>query len=309
MSNNIQTSVPGFQYFMLPFLQVLSDGKTRHMNEVYELVIKHTVLTPDQCAVLLPSKADTLVRNRIGWVRTYLYKAGLITQVSRGNYHISPSGMQAIKDNPGGIDIKYLKTQEAFQEWGKSFSADKEDIESSEGSIGELKTPLELLESSYQIITNSVAEELLDRIKKATPAFFERLVVDVLIAMGYGGFDSSNGQVTQYSGDGGIDGIIKMDKLGLDTIYIQAKRWENTVPVSAVRDFAGSLLSKKARKGVFITTSYFPQSAHDYVKSIDPTIILIDGEQLSRIMIEYGVAVTRSKAYEIKRIDNDYFEL
>lgn len=309
MENINQVTVPGFQYFMLPFLQVISDGKTRHMNEINELVIKHTGLTPDQCAVLLPSKADTLVRNRIGWVRTYLYKSGLITQVTRGNYHISPSGLQAIKDNPSGIDIKYLRTQEAFQEWGKSFSAGKEDAESNEASIEELKTPQELLESSYQIITNSVAEELLDRIKKATPAFFERLVVDVLIAMGYGGFDSSNGQVTQYSGDGGIDGIIKMDKLGLDTIYIQAKRWENTVPVSAVRDFAGSLLSKKARKGVFITTSYFPQSAYDYVKSIDPTIILIDGEQLTRIMIEYGVAVTRSKVYEIKRIDNDYFEL
>lgn len=309
MENNTLVSVPGFQYFMLPFLQVLSDGKTRHMNEVYDLVIKHTKLTPEQCAVLLPSKVTTLVNNRIGWVRTYLYKAGLITQVSRGNYHISPSGLQAIKDNPGGIDIKYLRTQEAFQEWGKSFSTVKEDAESNEASIEELKTPQELLESSYQIITNSVAEELLDRIKKATPAFFERLVVDVLIAMGYGGFDSSNGQVTQYSGDGGIDGIIKEDKLGLDTIYIQAKKWENSVPVSAVRDFAGSLLSKKARKGVFITTSYFPQSAYDYVKSIDPTIILIDGEQLTKMMIEYNVAVARSKVYEIKRIDNDYFEL
>jgi restriction system protein len=309
MENINQVTVPGFQYFMLPFLQVISDEKTRHMNEIKELIIRLTGLTPDQCAVLVPSKEDTLVSNRIGWARTYLFKSGLITQVTRGYYHISPSGLQAIKDNPGGIDIKYLRTQEAFQEWGKRFSAGKEDPESNEASIEELKTPQELLESSYQIITKFVAEELLDRIKKATPAFFERLVVDVLIAMGYGGFDSSNGQVTPYSGDGGIDGIIKMDKLGLDTIYIQAKRWENTVPVSAVRDFAGSLLSKKARKGVFITTSYFPPSAYDYVKSIDHTIILIDGEQLTRIMIEYGVAVTRSKVYEIKRIDNDYFEL
>jgi restriction system protein len=302
-------SVPGFQYFMLPFLQILSDGKTRHMNEINELVIKRTGLTQEQCEILLPSKGDTLVRNRIGWVRTYLYKAGLITQVSRGNYHISPTGLQAIKDNPGEINTKYLRKLDAFKAWGESFSTSKEDAESNDTSIEELKTPQELLESSYQIITNSVAEELLDRIKNVTPAFFEKLVVDVLLAMGYGGFDSSNGQVTQYSGDGGIDGIIKMDKLGLDTIYIQAKRWENAVPVSAVRDFAGSLLSKKARKGVFITTSYFPQSAYDYVKSIDPTIVLIDGEQLTKIMIEYGVAVSRSKVYEIKRIDNDYFEL
>ena len=309
MNKNDQHSVPGFQYFMLPFLNVLSDGKTRHMNEVNELIIKNTGLTHEQCSVLLPSKADTLVRNRIGWVRTYLYKAGLIVQASRGNYHISQAGLQAIKERPHGIDIKYLRTQAAFQEWGNSFSNEKDDSVTESSTMETFKTPQELLETSYQIITNSIAEELLDRIKKASPAFFEKLVVDVLIAMGYGGFDSSNGQVTQYSGDGGIDGIIKEDKLGLDTIYIQAKRWENSVPVSAVRDFAGSLLSKKARKGVFITTSYFPQSAYDYVKSIDPTIILIDGEQLTKMMIEYNVAVTKNKSYEIKRIDNDYFEL
>jgi restriction system protein len=309
MEHNSQVIVPGFQHFMLPFLKVLSDGKTRHMNEIYDLVIKNTELTPEQCAVLLPSKVTTLVNNRIGWARTYLYKACLIAQVSRGNYHILPTGLQAIKDNPDGINVKYLRTQPAFLEWGKSFTAAKDDSVLSDSSVEEQKTPQELLESSYQIINNSVAEELLDRIKKTTPAFFERLVVDVLMAMGYGGFDSSNGQVTQYSGDGGIDGIIKEDKLGLDTIYIQAKRWENTVPVSSVRDFAGSLLSKKARKGVFITTSIFPQSAYDYVRSIDPTIILIDGEQLTRMMIEYNVAVAKSKVYEIKRIDNDYFEL
>jgi restriction system protein len=279
------------------------------MNEVNELVIKHTGLTPEQCTVLLPSKADTLVRNRIGWVRTYLYKAGLITQVSRGNYHISPAGLQALKDNPGGINIKYLRTQPAFLEWGNNFTTEKVDSEAGLSSVETFKTPQEVLETSFQTIMDSVAEELLDRVKKVTPAFFEKLVVDVLMAMGYGGFDSSNGQVTQYSGDGGIDGIIKEDKLGLDTIYIQAKRWENTVPVSAVRDFAGSLLSKKARKGVFITTSSFPQSAYEYVRSIDPTIILIDGEQLTRMMIEYNVAVSKSKAYEIKRIDNDNFEM
>jgi restriction system protein len=309
MNNTNQITVPGFQYFMIPFLQVLSDGKTRHMNEVNELVIKLTGLTPEQCKVLLPSKADTLVRNRIGWVRTYLYKAGLISQVSRGNYHISSAGLQALKNNPGGIDIKYLRTQPAFLEWGNSFTTEKVDADAGISSVETFKTPQEVLETSFQAIMDSVAEELLDRVKKISPAFFEKLVVDVLMAMGYGGFDSSNGQVTQYSGDGGIDGIIKMDKLGLDTIYIQAKRWENTVPVSAVRDFAGSLLSKKARKGVFITTSSFPQSAYDFVRSIDPTIILIDGEQLTRMMIEYNVAVSKSKAYEIKRIDNDYFEL
>jgi restriction system protein len=309
MDNKTPQLVPGFQYFMLPFLQVLSDGKTKHFNEIKDLIIEHTGLTDEQCSILLPSKADTLVRNRIGWVRTYLYKAGLIVQVTRGNYHISSDGLKAIKENSKGIDIKYLKTLPAFQNWGSSFNSNGVNTSDENISLASIKTPQELLESSHQEIMDSVAEELLDRIKKVTPQFFEKLVVDVLMAMGYGGFDTSNGQVTQYSGDGGIDGIIKEDKLGLDTIYIQAKRWENTVPVSSVRDFAGSLLSKKARKGVFITTSSFPQSAYDYVKSIDPTIILIDGEQLTRMMIEYNVAVSKSKTYEIKRIDNDYFEI
>ena len=306
-TNNVSDSIPGFQYFMTSFLKILADGSTKHIRAIIDDVIKLEGLTPEQCAVRLPSQGDTQVVNRIAWVRTYLNKAGLIKQVSRGFYHITPNGLEALKQ-PGRIDIKYLKTLPPYQQWITSFTKGKSDQEAV-NELEDTSTPQERLEAAYQTLTNEIAEELLDRIKKITPAFFERLVVDVLMAMGYGGFDSSNGQVTQYSGDGGIDGIIKMDKLGLDTIYIQAKRWENTVTVSAVRDFAGSLLSKKARKGVFITTSSFPQSAYDFVRSIDPTIILIDGEQLTRMMIEYNVAVSKSKVYEIKRIDNDYFEL
>lgn len=305
MANISEVSVPGFQYFMLPFLEVLADGKTKHMNEINELIIKLTGMSPEQCAVLLPSKSDTLVKNRIGWVRTYLFKTGLITQVSRGNYHISSEGQKAIKEMPEGFDLKYLKKFPAYQDWQKSFSTDKTDINT---NIDMSITPHEILEASFHQMTKSVADELLDRVKKTNPAFFEKLVVDLLIAMGYGGFDTGNGEVTKYSGDGGIDGIIKEDKLGLDKIYIQAKRWENSVPISAVRDFAGSLLSKKARKGVFITTSNFPSSAYEYVRSIDPTIILIDGEQLTKMMLENNVGVSTSQKYELKKIDNDYFD-
>ena len=308
MENNSTVTVPGFQYFMLPFLQVLADGNTKHMNEINELIIKNTGMTPEQCAVLLPSNSDTLVRNRIGWVRTYLFKASLIVQVSRGNYHISAEGKVAINDNPNGINIKYLRTLAAFQNWGSSFSKSKEE-EHIEAEETDTRTPTERLESAFSTLIEEVAVELLDKVKKSTPAFFEKLVVDLLLAMGYGGFDTANGEVTKYSGDGGIDGIIKEDKLGLDKIYIQAKRWENSVPVSAVRDFAGSLLSKKARKGVFITTSSFPASAYEYVRSIDPTIILIDGDQLTKMMLEYNVGVSTSQKYELKRLDNDYFEL
>jgi restriction system protein len=304
---NNQTTVPGFQYFMTSFLTVLADGSTKHIRTIIDDVIKLEELTPEQCAVKLPSQNDTQVVNRIAWVRTYLFKAGLIKQVSRGFYHITESGLDALKQNER-IDIKYLKKLTPYQEWITSFTKGKTE-EQAVNELEDTSTPQERLEAAFGTIMNDVAEELLQRVKQSPPAFFERLVVDVLMAMGYGGFDSTNGQVTQYSGDGGIDGIINEDKLGLDTIYIQAKRWENTVPVSAVRDFAGSLLSKKARKGVFITTSSFPQSAYEFVRSIDPKIVLIDGEQLTRMMIEYNVAVAKSKVYEIKRIDNDYFEL
>jgi restriction system protein len=303
-----QIDIPGFQFFMLPFLKVLSDGRSRHMREIVAQIIADTGLTPDQCAVLLPSRSDTVVGNRIGWVRTYLFKAGLIHQVSRGIYHITPEGQKAITDNPSGFDRRYLLTLPAFQAWGDTFSRKEESQLDNSLSVDSLETPNERLENAYQEIMSSVAEELLDRIKKIQPSAFEKLVVDVLLAMGYGGFDERNGEVTPYVGDGGIDGIIKEDKLGLDKIYVQAKRWESTVPVAAVRDFAGSLLSKKARKGVFITTSSFPQSAHDFVKSIDPTIILIDGKMLTQLMLEYDVAVTKSKVIEIKKVDGDYFE-
>lgn len=304
---NEHVTVPGFQYFMTGFLKVLADGSTKQIRTIIDEVVKLEGLTPEQCAVKLPSQMDTQVVNRIAWVRTYLYKAGLINQVSRGFYHITENGLDALKEKER-IDIKYLKKLKPYQDWITSFTKDKSE-EEAEKELEDSTTPQERLEAAYQTIMSGIGEELLQKIKQSPPAFFEKLVVDVLMAMGYGGFDSSNGQVTQYSGDGGIDGIIKMDKLGLDTIYIQAKRWENVVPVSAVRDFAGSLLSKKARKGVFITTSYFPKSAYEYVQSIDPTIILIDGEQLTKMMIEYDVAVSRSKVYEIKRIDNDYFDL
>jgi restriction system protein len=309
MENNPIAPIPGFQYFMLPFLKVISDGKTRHMNEIYQLVITETGMTKEQCSVMLPSKASNVVINRIGWVRTYLYKAGLIKQVSRGNYHITPEGLKAINDNPDGFKIAYLRTLPAFQSWGASFSKEDEDVPNLGASGDSVKTPRELLEQSYEDIMDTVADELLDRIKKITPISFERLVIDVLLAMGYGGFAENRGEVTPYVGDGGIDGIIKEDKLGLDKIYVQAKRWENSVPVSAVRDFAGSLLSKKARKGVFITTSYFPQSAYDFVGSIDPTIVLIDGTMLAKLMLEHNVGVSRDRMYEIKKIDSDYFEL
>ncbi len=310
MSEPQQITVPGYQHFLLPFLKVVADGQTKHMKSIVDEIIKETGLTEEQTLVRLPKQSDTLVGNRIGWARTYLYKAGLINQVSRGFYNITLEGLKTLKDQPDGIDTKYLKTLAPFQNWLNSFSEAKSSTVNGKDIVeDDSRTPQEVLDNAFNTIMADVAYELLDKVKKSSPAFFEKLVVDLLISMGYGGFDERNGQVTQYSGDGGIDGIIKEDKLGLDTIYIQAKRWENSVTISAVRDFAGSLLSKKAKKGVFITTSTFPQSTHEFVKNIDPTIILIDGIHLTKLMIEYNVAVSKNITYEIKKIDNDYFEL
>ena len=211
--------------------------------------------------------------------------------------------------NPNGIQVAYLRTLQPFQAWAESALRPEVGSVVSAGTVSEsVQTPREILEQGYRELMGTVADELLDRVKRVIPAAFERLVVDVLLAMGYGGFDEKNGEVTPYVADGGIDGIIKEDKLGLDKIYIQAKKWENAVQVSAVRDFAGSLLSKKARKGVFITTSSFPSSAYEFVRSIDPTIVLIDGQMLAKIMLEHNVGVARDRVYEIKKVDGDYFE-
>lgn len=223
MDQSKGVSVPGFQYFMRPFLEVLSDGETKQINEIYDLVIKHTGLTSEQCSLLLPSKGETYVKNRIGWVRTYLFKAGLIHQESRGYYHITLEGKKALAKSIT-IDIRYLKTLPEYQKWRQTF-IDKSDEEENIVNDFETHTPTEKLEAAFSTLIEEVAVELLDKVKKSTPAFFEKLVVDLLLAMGYGGFDTANGEVTKYSGDGGIDGIIKEDKLGLDKIYIQAKRW------------------------------------------------------------------------------------
>lgn len=309
MNQQSEVTVPGFQFFMSSFLKVLSDGKTKQIRTIVDEIVELEKLTPEQCAVKLDTQSETQVVTRIFWARTYLFKAGLIEQVSRGNYKITEEGLSIHQNKKDRVDTRFLKTLPKFIEWEKTFKGNKSVI-ATEKVIDndEVRAPLEQMNLAYLTIMRDVADDLLNKVKGSSPAFFENLVLEVLLAMGYGGFDVSNGEVTQYSNDGGIDGIIKEDKLGLDKIYIQAKKWENTVTISAVRDFAGSLLSKKARKGVFITTSTFPQSAYDFVKSIDPTIILIDGEQLTKMMIEYGVGVSKDKTFEIKKVDNDYFE-
>ncbi|NLR80199.1 restriction endonuclease [Chitinophaga eiseniae] len=302
--------IPDFQTIMLPLLQILSDGNEYLLRDVINKICDQFHLTEEEKIELLPSGNQPIIDNRVGWARTYLKKAQLLENPRRGVLRINQAGRELLESKPSRIDVKFLKTLPGFKEWHES-SSSKDDgitpvIEKVENETG--KTPEELLEYSFVSIKEQLASELLEKIKSCPFSFFEVLVIDLLIKMGYGGSKREAGQVMGKSGDGGIDGLIKEDKLGLDTIYVQAKRWENTVPIHHVRDFAGSLLSKKAKKGIFITTSNYPASAKEFVSSIEPKVALIDGKELTELMIEYNIGVASKKMYEVKRLDTDYFE-
>ena len=306
--------IPDFQTIMLPFLELLRDGKEHEIKDLIILVSDKFTLTEDERVEKLPSGSQQIINNRVGWAKTYLKKAQLLDSPRRAFCKITEKGRKILDSNPKQIDLKFLLNLPEFADGQNSHLTNKTSAkdENTKLQISEeiesAKTPEELLEYSFTTLKKELASELIDKIKSCTPYFFESLVVDLLIKMGYGGSRKEAGQVIGKSGDGGIDGTINEDKLGLDTIYIQAKKWENTVPVGQIRDFAGSLLSKKARKGIFITTSNYPKGAYDYVNSIEPKIVLIDGKRLAELMIEYNVGLATKTNYEVKKIDIDYFE-
>lgn len=306
--------IPDYQTLMLPLLELLSDRKEHELQDLIKILSDKFNLTEEERNELLPSGNQEIINNRVGWARTYLKKANLLTSPRRATFKITDQGLEVLKKKPTKIDVKFLQGLDDFKEWQTSYQANyqnKKDNLINEESISEIeqgRTPEELLDYSFQKLKEELALELIDKIKNCSPAFFERLVIDLLIKMGYGGSKKEAGQVIGKSGDGGIDGIIKEDRLGLDTIYIQAKKWENTVPVAQVRDFAGSLLSKKAKKGIFISTSNYPKGAYDFVDSIEPKIVLIDGKELAELMIQHNVGMATRSFYEIKKLDLDYFE-
>ncbi len=257
---------------------------------------------------MLQSGQRTLF-NRIGWSKTYMTKAGLLETAGRGKFRITPRGVTALQAKPGKINVEFLNRYPEFAAFRTAGNAAPA-LVSNTGVIAATnqQTPQEVLEISYQTLHRQVAEELLERISGSSPRFFEKLVVDLLVAMGYGGSRKDAGQAIGKSGDDGIDGIIKEDRLGLDAVYVHAKRWKTTVGRPDVQSFAGSLEGHRARKGVFITTSQFSSEAKDYVNRIEKKIILIDGEQLANLSIEFGIGVAPVISYKIQRIDLDYFE-
>ncbi|MBI5179192.1 MAG: restriction endonuclease [Nitrospinae bacterium] len=297
--------IPDYQSIMLPLLQSVSDGKEYPLPELVRALSGTFNLSEGETEELLPSGRQRTFANRVGWAKTYLYKAGLLECPKRSIIKISGRGMEVFKKSPASIDVKFLEQFPEFITFRtKRRTNDKSVEESPENSH---KTPDELLGDAYQQIREGLANELLSKVKTSSPAFFESLVVDLLVKMGYGGSIEDAGKVIGKSGDGGIDGLIKEDRLGLDIIYLQAKRWEAVVGRPEIQKFAGALQGNRAKKGVFITTSTFSKEALDFVSNIDSKIVLVDGEQLAELMIDHDLGVSKVISYDIKRLDSDYF--
>ncbi|MHB8055700.1 MAG: restriction endonuclease [Candidatus Aminicenantales bacterium] len=294
-------SVPDFQSFFKPLLEFASDGKEHSLKEASEIIAKKMSLSEEELKEPLPSGLQTKFYNRLTWAKTYFIQAKVLYSSKKGYFQITQRGIDLIKQGNIKIDIKVLDQYPEFVE----FHTPKGHQPPEPPSTNE--TPEESLERSYQSIRNDLVGQILDKIKANSPKFFEDLVVDLMVAMGYGGSHADAGQSVGQSGDEGIDGIIKEDKLGLDVIYLQAKRWDGSVGRPEIQKFVGALHGKHARKGVFITTGKFSQDALDFIKSIESKVILIDGRTLAELMIDHSLGTTTMSTYHIKRLDMDYF--
>lgn len=294
-------AIPDFQTTMLPLLKFAADGKEHTLREAIDALTAEFHLTEEERKQMLESGMQVF-DNRVAWAKSYMKKAGLLSFPGRSRFKITERGLKLLEEQPGKIDIKLLKRYPEFIEFRQKKEDEEETID-----VGQERTPREQIESGYKKIRSDLQIELLDTIKTCSPEFFENLVVDLLVRMGYGGSRIDAGQAIGRSGDEGIDGIIKEDRLGLDIVYVQAKRWQSGVGRPEIQKFAGALAGKRARKGIFITTSTFSADAREYVSNIEAKIVLIDGKQLTDFMIDNNVGVTTEAAYEIKKIDSDYF--
>jgi len=300
--------IPDYQTLMLPLLRLAADGQEHTKRDAVETLAKQFDLTTTERAQLLPSGRQKIFDNRVGWANSYLKKANLLEAPRRGALRITQRGKQVLEQNPKRIDVKFLDQFPEFVEFRDATKAQRgsgraEPIEASTD-----KTPEEALELAHQSIRQALAGELLARMLSCSPEFFEGIVVELLVKMGYGGSRRDAGERIGQSGDGGVDGIIKEDRLGLDAIYIQAKRWQGSVGRPEIQKFVGALQGQRAKKGVFITTSTFTADAVDYASKIDTKVVLIDGELLATLMMDFDLGVSVTATYSVKRIDSDYFD-
>lgn len=299
-------AVPDFQSFFRPLLEIAHDGKEHSMKEARELIAQKMNLSEEDLKELLPSGTQTKYDNRVAWAKSYFVQAKVLETPRRAHFRITERGLELLKKGYERIDVKILNHYPEFVEFHTMKAVSSTENHAEQETL-QLETPEETLQKAYQNIRGDLAAEILDKIKSNSPQFFERLVVDMMVALGYGGSRADAGKSVGQSGDEGIDGIIKEDRLGLDVIYLQAKRWDGTVGRPEIQKFVGALHGKRAKKGVFITTGRFSDDAVKYVESIDPKVILIDGRTLCELMIDYGLGTATTAQYEIKRIDTDYF--
>ena len=301
-------AIPDFQSMMLPLLKFLGDGKEHALQEALDHLAQKFDLSEDELNHFLPSGKQTTFYNRVGWARTYLSKSRLIEMPRRSYYRITERGRKVLQEQPNRVDMKYLRKFPEYLEFKNEHKKTSKPVEGNNLEEMEGRTPEEILEDAYQEILDTLAQELLNQVKNCSATFFERLVVELLVKMGYGGSHRDAARAVGQSGDGGIDGIIDEDKLGLDSIYIQAKKWDGTsISRPEIQKFVGALMGRKARKGIFITTSKFSSEALHYVSNIDYRIVLIDGQRLAELMLDYDLGVTEVTSYRLKRIDSDYF--
>ena len=297
-------AIPDFQTLMLPLLKALADKQEHSMKDVTTTLSGQFNLSEDERNIASEVSGQPVMYNRTAWAKTYLKRAGLIEQTRRGFFRVSEGGEKVLKSAPPAINIKFLRQFAEFKETQKQPEALQKDQ-----SLPEIQTetPDELIDSGAKAIRAALSDEILQRIKGCSPAFFERLVVELLVKMGYGGSRQDAGRAIGRSGDEGIDGVIHEDRLGLDVIYLQAKRWESVVSRPEIQKFVGALQGQRAKKGVFITTSDFTKEAAEYVRHIDNKVVLINGTLLANLMIDHNVGVSLAATYEIKKIDSDYF--
>lgn len=298
--------IPDYESLMLPLLQFAADKQEHSLREAYDKLADQFGLSQDQRKELLPSGQQEVFHNRVGWARTYLKKAGLVQTTRRGHIRITDAGLGVLAEELDKIDNRYLERYEEFRVF-KSTRRKKETETRPSTSVSSETTPEEALESAYEGLRDNLVSELLEQLKGSSSSLFEKIVIELLVKMGYGGSRKDAGKAIGTSGDEGIDGIIKEDRLGLDIIYVQAKKWENTVGRPEIQKFAGALQGQRARKGIFITTSDFSRDAQDYASRIESKIVLIDGDTLAQLMIDNNLGVSPAAVYEIKRIDSDYF--
>lgn len=302
-------AVPDFQSLMLPLLLTLEDGSEYGTQDTLDALAGRLGLTEADVTQPMPSRKAPLLTNRVAWAKLHLRRAGLIESPRRGVYRITERGREVLRTPPDRINLAYLGQFPEYAEFRARSrgSGDRDDTQ--ETNRDEDRTPEEHIDYGYGRLRAELAEELLSTVAQMPPAFFEKLVVDLLVAMGYGGSQRDAGRSVGPGADEGIDGLIKEDRLGLERIYLQAKRWQTTVGRPEIQKFAGALQGQRARKGIFITTSDFTKEAEAYAASIQSTIVLVNGAQLAELMIDHGVGVTLVNTYDIKRLDSDYFTL